>query len=434
MPGEAPIIKFSPFEALLIGEKNRIIKRKPTKNVVFITCIKRRKKSFDLRALFDVEDENASYKNSRKVLLKNRKFRYNENNKGNSNNNNNNGDHKKKSHSDSKVYCYEYEGQKVIVKNNELIKIHKRKKNNQLNKVRFKPDFKFKETLEERIVHKIRKRKNLKGKTIGNVVINRVQKNTNHRHSLRGKNGKFIRKEEYEEMMNGKDTAYLSNYLKHLYAKKGEDMLKEKPRNGVKRKRSCCDVIGLPKKRIKIDSDNILEDISKQYYENLLSKELHLPPLPADLKECDFDNDSSLLDIVHKCQPEASKACEIKEDAGIAQRRKGLKMYERKRSTSCRLEGIQELFTSSMKENCINKSVNVIKLDNLSKNNAVVKGRRNGLNYSIDERPTKDNHLLSQNKFRSLFYKTASGTETYLGNIIKPVLLNSSFGRLPDIS
>ncbi|KAL0276920.1 UNVERIFIED_CONTAM: hypothetical protein PYX00_004382 [Menopon gallinae] len=433
MPAEAPVIKFSPFEALLIGEKNKIIKRKPTKNVVFITCLNNRKKSFDLRALFDVEDENAKYKKSRKVLLKNKKkFRYGKNN----NSTNSNVNHVTKSHSDSEVYCYEYEGRKVIVKNNELIKVRKRNKNNQSNKVRFKPDFKFKETLEERIVHKIRKRKNLKGKIIGNGMISRVQKKPANRHCLRGKNGKFIRRDEYEQMMNGNDTKYLSNYLKHLYAKKGKDVLKAKPQNGVKRRQSCTidKIIGLPKKRIKMESDNILDDISKQYYENLFSKELQFPPLPTDLKVCDFDNDSSLLDIVYTSQPEASKEYGSEEDAGIAQRRKGLKMYERKRSSSCRFDGIQELFNNSMKENCINKSLNVNKIENINKSNVIVKGRRNGLNYLIDERPTKDNHLLSQNKFRSLFYKTASGTETYLGNIIKPVLLNSPFGRLPDIS
>ena len=130
MSSKSPAIKFSPFEALFIGEKNKILKRQPGKNTIFVSKIHQENKKFNLRDLFDIEKNDIKSENEEGVIfkmpqrvrdfLKTRKL----NNKS------------CKSKIDN-IY-FKVKKQKIFIKNNEVQKTKSKSLKNKCNKVKFK--------------------------------------------------------------------------------------------------------------------------------------------------------------------------------------------------------------------------------------------------------------------------------------------------------
>lgn len=495
-------IKFSPFEALLIGEKNRIVKRQPQKNTVFVTRLNKVRKTVNLRELFDLKSDSSSSRNGSsgkfekvcdflKHSTKIKKVRKTEmyNIK------------KKKKRKD--VYCYEFGGRKLIVKGDEFVefkvrdddheepeiidKVYKHKinekqeKNEKKTPVKFKPDFKFKETLEEKIVNKFHNRR-LRSKSLpDNLLLMDMQKIRKTRQAPRAPDGKFIKTNERPNNVTPRQK-FLSKYLHEIYLKKNKDVFNKEPKVIVDSDESDSeepyssddDIIVLSESNKKFDvteSESKLNQISVRYHQKYSCAAINFPPYPKYIKPSDFDDDDHLIDILYEDQPRSLKS-EAKENFSEIRRAKAkaeisspspakiMKVYEKKKQTAD--DDIEVLYDSRMEGGKKNKETlkrkNGFVVRNEEKKhgfNINIEGKKNGFNFKIDEKknglnvqseerkngynaridqpPTMDNHLLEGTNLGTLFFESTDGNDIFLGNFVKPVLNDSPFGTIPSV-
>lgn len=500
MEGNNIKIKFSPFEALLIGEKNRVVKRQPQKNTVFVTRLNKVRKTVNLRELFDLKSDPSSkrsrttekfenvcdfLKHSTKVKKVRKTEIYN---------------NIKKKRKQKDVYCYEFGGRKLIVEGDEFVefklrdgndeqeiveKIHKHEKREKSEKktpVKFKPDFKFKETLEEKIVNKFHNRRLRSKSAPENLVLSDIQKIRKTKQSSRGPDGKFVKSNGRPNNVTPRQK-FLSKYLHEIYLKKNKDMFNKEPKVIVDSDDSDTeepysseddsdDVILLSESNKKFDlnqSETKLDQISVRYHQKYSTGALNFPPYPKRIKPSDFDDDDHLINILYEDTPRSLKS-EAKENfvkfrkalerAEMGSPAKKMKVYEKKKPNE--KDDIEVVYDSRMEKrekgnqgNCKRRNGFVVKTEG-EKNGFCVKieGRKNGYNaqidkkknglmiknekknecdYRIDQPPPKDNHLIEGTNLGNLFFDRVDGNDIFLGNFVKPVLNDSPFGTIPSV-
>lgn len=357
MPGYSPKIKFSPFEALLIGEKNKIVKRQPLRNAIFVTRLSKVRKTINLRELFDLK--NAPPKKRITECKKTEKRK--------------------------NLYCFEFEGRKLIVKGNEFVEFKVKPEKNEKKKcVKFKPDFKFKETLEEKIVNKFQNRR----------------KNHLSKPNIENRSKRLLARSpsKYETHK----LKSLSIYIERLCEKKIQENCR----------RDCDDDCKVVKEIIR--SPPVLNNrVAKKFCENYSPPLIRLPPYPKNIKQSDFDDNECLMDILNEHRKD---------------RPKELKVYRKKKSISSDIEVVYDSRLDSEDENRRLKLESERRIRNLIRSK-----RRNGFNSRIDEPLNIDDHLIEGTNLGTLFFNTSNGDNVFLGNFVRPFLVDSPFGSLPSV-
>lgn len=437
MPKKSPVIQFSPFEALLIGEKNKILKREPMKNTIFVRRLKHRNRTFNLRDLFDLENDCSKSENQDVIFkmpqrvrdfLKTRKLK---------------SDCKNKQEAEDILY-FDFKGQKMIVKNND----QKKTQANMKFKKKFKNNFDIK-VIRKLLKHKkrIKSTRNIRRKGSGFVIKDLESKQCIKRHLLRGKDGKFISRKEYQDLKLQEISTkqkYLTNYLHQLYLKRSSlfsskgTLDKNENLNEIQAQLSIENFVKVPQSHKQFDitaPEALLNDISEKYYNCNCQENFQFPKFPDLIKLTDFDDDKNLLDIVYENFPKVKFHSEdifydfsdVLKNAQILSPEKTIKMYEKKKSVFFNSEKLTVIFNNHI------PFVKLRKLDSSKSVSYPYKNGRNGFTALIDEPCTKKNHLITTKSFECIFFRNSEGKEIFLGNLRKPFWHNSWFGRLPEV-
>lgn len=431
-----PIVKFSPFEALLIGEKNKVLKRQPMKNTIFITRINHQNKTVNLRELFDL-DKNNTKTNSKDVFFKmpqrvcdfsRGRIKCNRLNKNKTSN----------------ILYYNFKGQKIIIKNPESVKMISKKNNLKARKVKFKDKLKSSSKLNEKIVrkfhsHTMRRKCNSKDiKKFSRLKEFKTKKRKNM-HLLRGKNGKFISKAEYK-MQKLKEMSlknkYLSNYLNNLYKQNTSIYNINQPDQDYEKSQmqsATGSDVHVPNNSKILNVTNNFNKIYKAYYSNDFLETFEFPKVPIIKEGMDFEKDPNLLDLIYEtfpkkiifgCRDYCNDFSEALHFSEMLSSTKSLKIYERKRNSFNNSEKLAVIF---------NDHIPYIKFRRLEDIKSSVPNIKNGFSSSIDEPYTNKSHLITAKSFGRFFFRSAEGKDVFIGNLMKPFLFNSWFGSLPEL-
>ncbi|EEB16811.1 hypothetical protein Phum_PHUM439070, partial [Pediculus humanus corporis] len=187
------------------------------------------------------------------------------------------------------------------------------------------------------------------------------------------------------------------------------------------------------------ESDNCLDELSENINDDCHDNECVLfPNFPKEKTFTQYENDENLLDIIYENFPSNFKFysqddfCDFSDalkHAHILTQNKNLKMYEKKKNG---------FFQQGNKLTLIfNQRIPYIKFENIdtSEENSSfhLKPKKNGFTSLIDEPHTKKNHLITTKSFECIFLQESKNNGIFLGDLFKPFLQNSWFGRLPQV-
>ncbi|KAK6618784.1 hypothetical protein RUM43_013175 [Polyplax serrata] len=440
MSTKSPAIKFSPFEALLIGEKNNVIKRQPMKNNIFITKVNRNRKTLTLRDLFDVEtDHSKPVKGDGVFKVPQRVKEYMKNKKV-------------KSSTDGKtqnLLYINFSRQKVVLKKNCALK--SKSKNSKLGakKIKFNNRCTFKaanyKAQVARKFHSYGIRTKYNSSKSRKILSGTGSKKFQHqnkeikRHSLRDEKGRFISRKEYKklESKSSSKDQYLSNYVCHLYMSESSKLLSDNAELEEKEEQEQVSTKLEHEAFQELDVDcteTALDKLLVEYYTQDFLDNCILPNYPAQLEASDFDDDKQLIGYVYENFPnvifESQDVLQDFDDSlkltGIVPQEKCLKMYEKKKSGVISAEKLTVLFNNHI------PYLRLRQLQNSQSHHYSYKNGRNGFYSVIDEPCTKKNHLITTKNFECMFLRGFESKEVFLNNFMKPLWVNSWFGRLPE--